>query len=207
MERGWPDQPGLWRRAARAARVFVVVPEVSDLRGGAWGSRLGPRFSLAARHTYPGVIPVSVFEYRRTGGPAPRTRLVRRGGQEVVVRRDGTALPVEPSATGGFVEAFQVSSFKRRDHWRLGIKGWAVDTARRRPARVILGFAGGRLLLAGRPTKPRPDIAESVGETARRSGFDLSLVRDGAAALAEPRGLRLFSIGEGHAWELRRLHP
>jgi hypothetical protein len=58
------DDQGAWKRGAKGARVFVVVPQTGLLRG--VPRRLGPdRLPLRDYRIYPGWIDLGVFEYRR----------------------------------------------------------------------------------------------------------------------------------------------
>jgi len=63
------DDRGARRYTARAARVFVVVPQVFGLTGQSGRSFLADRFSLQTHRVYPGVYRVAVFEWKREGGP------------------------------------------------------------------------------------------------------------------------------------------
>jgi hypothetical protein len=141
----------------------------------------------------------------RGAGPPPRGERPPRvlpaitlrtaAGVERIVLPSGRALPVAPG--GGFVDYGYVRGGS------LVLQGWAADVAAGVPAHQILVFADGRLVFAGPPNVPRPDVADALGKP-RLAGagyrvlVPVSAVREGAVR----RDVRIFSVVGGRALEV-----
>ena len=119
--------------------------------------------------------------------------LARRGGGVAVVPSRGPEIAVEPGVADGYVDSVSA------DGGRLSVAGWATDAAHRGPVDSVLLFADGRLVQAGRPTRPtaRPDPDVRSGGPARRVRVHR---RRGADAGTR---LRVFAVVDGRASELR----
>lgn len=68
---GVNDEEG-WESALDGRRVFLVVPQIHALSGIPRRSGPGARFELKQHRIYPGLIPLGVFQYTRSGVP-PRS--------------------------------------------------------------------------------------------------------------------------------------
>jgi Dolichyl-phosphate-mannose-protein mannosyltransferase len=177
-------------------RVFVVIPV--EFGGGPARYRrdhLGAGYSLARHHVYPGLVRVGAFEFVRKGVPVEATLRSRTGG-DVVLRPGQAPLPVAHHPDSGSVDAVV------EDHDELTVGGWAVDPATRRPSRLVLLFSDGRLVVAGRASIPRPDIAALLGNASLRAGYRLTAIREDAHALARPGRLKVVAISGRRAWAL-----
>lgn len=149
-------------------------------------------------------VTFEAYPVRGAGPPAagtrppavlPRYLLEHVGPGDRIVTPGGATLPVAPG--GGFVDY----GFVRRGG--LVLQGWAADVARGLPARTILVFADGRLVFAGAPDVPRPDVAAALGKPALSgAGYAIvvpvAAVRDGGAR----RDVRIFSLVRGRALEV-----
>ena len=125
----------------------------------------------------------------------PRYTLVRRDGGDSIVTPAGQALPV--SAGGGFVDYGYV---RRRS---LVLSGWAADVASDVPARTVLVFADGRLLFAGPPSHPRPDVAAALGKPAlRRAGYAIVVPETDVRVDGARRDVRIFGVVGSRALEV-----
>jgi hypothetical protein len=182
-----------WAPVARSQRVLLVIQPVEALRDKSWNRRLGGGYELSERRQFAGVIPVVVYDYRRTEGDARPTRLV---GDRIRLSGGGT-LRVDRPETPGFVEV--VTS---KDEV-LKVHGWAIDSRAGVPPRRILVFdRQGCLLMSGRPETVREDVAREHGEGFRRSGFQIEQLAGDAEKLAQPGAVRVFGASRTRAWEL-----
>ena len=80
------------------------------------------------------------------------------------------------------------------------LTGWAATRAYA-PVRMVLVFAGGRLVGAGIPTLERPDVSEGRGVPATNLGFVVAVPR--GAVRAKRGSLRVFGVTDGKAAPLR----
>ena len=129
-------------------------------------------------------------------GAGGTAKLVERDGGEVVVLPTGRQVPLTGEGMTGFIDRLTYHGNQ------LNVTGWAVDTKRRRAPDQILVFGDGGLLVAGRPSVDRPDIAARFGEGAKRSGFLASALTDQAKTLADPKKLRVVAVAGGRAMVL-----
>lgn len=127
--------------------------------------------------------------------PLPRYTLVRRDGADAIVTPAGRALPVSPG--GGFVDY----GYVRRGS--LVLTGWAADVAKGIPARMLLVFADGRLVFAGPPTFPRPDVAAALGKPAlSRAGYDVLVPEPEVRVDGARSDVRIFGLVGERALEV-----
>ena len=188
-----------WGPVAQSQRVTLVVQPVEALSGISWNRRLGGDYELRERRTFPGAIPVVVYEYRRTRGRVTPTQLLGGSGDERIRLPGGDVLPVDGPGSTGFVEVV----FSRDEV--LNVHGWAIDSRGERPARRVVVFdEGGCLVASGRPRLLRDDVAAAEGAPFRRSGFRLEALPGDAETLAQPGRLRVFGVSGSRAWELSR---
>jgi hypothetical protein len=132
---------------------------------------------------------------QRAPRPLPRYTLVRRGSRDAIVTPAGRALPV--AAGGGFVDY----GYVRRA--TLVLTGWAADVAKSVPARTVLVFADGRLVFAGPPTLPRPDVAAALGKPAlRRAGYAVLVPERDVRVAGGRRDVRIIALVGGRALEV-----
>jgi hypothetical protein len=78
-----------------------------------------------------------------------------------------------------------------RDEELVRLNGWAVDAEHDGPVDQIVGFAGDRLLFAGAPSLPRPDIGRDEGTSGEDLGFGFEVAADrldGAPSVFAVRG-------------------
>ena len=128
-------------------------------------------------------------------------RLATGGERSRLVLGSGRSVPVAPGAATGFVEKRSAPS-----PGQLQVIGWAADPRKRRRVERVLVFADGRLVAAGRPAVPRPDVVASLGRAALYSGFRLvASIPDAEAVAATPSRLRVFGMLDGRATELARV--
>jgi hypothetical protein len=128
-------------------------------------------------------------------GTLPRYTLVRRSGADAIVTPAGRALPV--SAGGGFVDYGYV---RRRS---LVLTGWVADVATGMPARTVLVFADGRLVFAGPPSHPRPDVAAALGKPAlRRAGYAVRVPERDVRVDGARSDVRIFGLVGERALEV-----
>lgn len=140
-----------------------------------------------------GVGPQPVGEEPRS--PLPGYTLVHRDAGDAIVTPAGTTLPV--SAGGGFVDY----GYVRRA--TLVVSGWAADVAKGVPARTVLVFADGRLVFAGPPASPRPDVAAALGKPAlSRAGYAALVPEREVRAHGTRRDVRVFALVGNRALEV-----
>ena len=101
----------------------------------------------------------------------------------------GTALSITPQNEGLFT-----------------VRGWAVDTDARAPAKLVLVADGQRIVAWATPNISRPDVQQSLGGEFLRSGFELEFARSRIKGLGGAPGLanlRLYGLlQDGRAQEL-----
>ncbi|HEY8407521.1 MAG TPA: hypothetical protein VIK66_06055 [Gaiellaceae bacterium] len=153
-----------------------------------------------------GSISVSFDAYRISGAgprpvgvraspPLPRYTLERRGGGDAIVTPAGRVLPVAQG--GGFVDY----GYVRRG--TLVLSGWAADVATGVPARMVLVFADGRLVFAGPPTTPRPDVAAALGKPGlRHAGYAVLVPEQDVRVDGGRRDVRIVALVGGQALEV-----
>jgi hypothetical protein len=129
-------------------------------------------------------------------GVGQEAELIEQGEQNVVVLPSGQRIVVAPESITGFIDRLTYLGDQ------LTVTGWAVDTERRRATDQIMVFSKDGLLVAGRPSSSRPDIAARFGPAAERSGFLLSTFSDQAEELADPSKVRVIAIAGDRASEL-----
>jgi len=153
--------PVAWEPARRGGSVFLML---FDPPGGDDGAPpyAGPagRFVLRQSRRYPGLLPFFVGRY---SGIA-HGRVVKRSGSEAVVLTGTGLIQVKPSVATGAVEDLST------DGGQLSVTGWAVSAAGHQPADRLLAFSRGRLVATAEPTRPRPDVADSLGDQAQNGG-------------------------------------
>jgi hypothetical protein len=101
---------------------------------------------------------------------------------------DGRRLEITGGGVRGYVDRSE------RDDQLVRLNGWAVDTQRGAPVDRIVVFAGDRLLAAGAPSLPRPDIGDQEGVPPARLGFGIEV-----AAERLKGKLRVFAVHGGAA--------
>jgi hypothetical protein len=132
---------------------------------------------------------------RRPPRVLPHILLEAVSGGERIVLPDGRALPVGHG--GGFVDYGYVRGGS------LVLQGWAANVATDVPAREVLVFADGRLVYAGAPNAPRPDVAASLGHPQlRRAGYRVLVPEDEVRANGVRRDVRIFSLVGSRALEV-----
>lgn len=87
------------------------------------------------------------------------------------------------------------------------VRGWAVDTFARKPAKLVLLARGEGIVAWATPQIPRPDVQQSLGsETFRRSGFQVEVPWNRIARASGDRdlsSLRVYGLlHDGRALEL-----
>ena len=104
-------------------------------------------------------------------------------------------IPVVPNT--GFIDF----AYPRRD--ALVLRGWVGDSTTGIPARLILVYADGRLVFAGRPNTRRPDVAQALGQPRLvRAGYTIVLPLRELMTNGERRHLRVFWIAGSRAFEV-----
>ncbi|MGN6798798.1 MAG: hypothetical protein ACTHKS_11680 [Gaiellaceae bacterium] len=125
----------------------------------------------------------------------PRYALLARDGGEFIRAPSGRVYPV--SAGGGFVDY----GFVRRRG--LVLTGWAADVAGDVPARMVLVFADGKLVYAGAPNLPRPDVAAALGKpNLRHAGYAIVIPENEVRLNGARRDVRIFGLVGGRALEV-----
>jgi hypothetical protein len=169
-------------------------------------TRVGVMVSPAALHQGTNRVEVYALSGSRERirlARVPRTdatfdaELVERAGRDVVKESGRREIPVVTGAVAGFVDALEI------DGNTVTASGWAIDRQRRRVADRVLVFVGSRLIAEGRPSAPRPDIAQQFGQELERAGFRLEGVAPRAAD-GGPQPVRVLAISGGRAAELER---
>jgi 4-amino-4-deoxy-L-arabinose transferase-like glycosyltransferase len=152
------------------------------------------RRALARAHRVPGPVSLVQFQHKHPPALAPGWEQLERhefaGHQTLIL---STYLPLSPERYRGFrlapgrATGAVDSVSKTADGLLLG--GWAL-TRDSHPANHILAFAGGTLVGAGVPNRPRPDVAKSQGLSTDMVGFMLVLptLREG-----QRRSLRVIA--------------
>ena len=113
----------------------------------------------------------------------------------------GAAIPIVPGSSTGFVE-----ETTRSDAFHLAVLGWAADPSRRDPVDSVVVLVDGRLLGTVSPDDLRPDVAQTLGTVARRSGFRLEAeYPNPERVVRRPDRVRAFAVLRGRAVELPRL--
>ena len=90
---------------------------------------------------------------------------------------------------GGYVDGVGLEGGK------VHFYGWAVDGKAKAPANAIYVYLGDRVIGAGVPFVPRPDVTS--GMTNRMAGFQIVVARD-VKVPSTNRRLRFFSINPGN---------
>lgn len=95
---------------------------------------------------------------------------------------------------GGYVDSVELEGGKARFY------GWAVDGKAKTPANSIYVYLGGRVIGAGIPSIPRPDITPGMAN--QMAGFQIVVARD-VKVPSTNRRLRFFSINpDNRVYEL-----
>jgi hypothetical protein len=185
-------------------RVTAVVPAYRDRGELRFGALVPPRefragpnrvavYAVTGRGPSAALAPLSVAPQ----GAAPRGRLAEDATRIDLGRRE---LRVREAGDWGFVE-----NMKGPDRLHLAVSGWAARRGQRRPVDRVLVFADGRLIAAGKPDRPRPDVAGDLGSGALMSGYGFAIARRDAAELAgSPSRIRVFAAVGDVATELAR---
>lgn len=83
------------------------------------------------------------------------------------------------------------------------LRGWSADVAGGVPASLILVYADGKLVFAGKPNTRRPDVAVALGHPdLKASGFTMLVPLREVRVGRQRRHVRIFSIVEGKALEV-----
>ncbi len=184
------NDPSVWERAAHGGRVFVAHLELVPTIGLPRLAGPNNRVPLRGERRFAGSFPLVVGRY--TGRLEGRLR--RRNGQLVIDWSLGHDIQVTPKATRGAVDSVSMSAAV------LNIAGWATDGVGQAGAEAVLAFSGRRLLAAGWPTAPRPDVAKAYGSRAILSGYALTVPITRSHDL--PSRLRVFALVRSRASEL-----
>jgi len=137
---------------------------------------------------------------RPAGGRVTESyRLVRRDGRELLLTSGGTEAWVRPKAALGVYESIDLDY----GSGSLAVGGWATAPDGRGADRVVV-FVDGRFIVAGRPSRARPDVAKRLGAEARNSGFALTGRIDLDSEVNRRSGARVFAIVGHRAGELGR---
>jgi len=183
-------------------RVSAVVPPYRDRGELRFGALIPPRefrdgrnriavYAVTGEGRSATLAPLTVAAQ----GAAPRGRLAE-GAATIDV--GGRSLRVRAARDWGYVE-----NVKGPDPLHLAVRGWAARRGQRTPVDRVLVFADGRLIAAGKPDRPRPDVAGDLGRGALMSGYGFDIARRDAAELAgSPSRLRVFAVVGGEATEL-----
>jgi hypothetical protein len=136
----------------------------------------------------------------RGAGPPAAGELTTQPLPAIALTDNGLAtatrlIPVVPNT--GFIDF----AYPRRD--ALVLRGWVGDSTTGIPARLILVYADGRLVFAGRPNTRRPDVAQALGEPRLvRAGYTIVLPLRELMTNGERRHLRVFWIAGSRAFEV-----
>jgi hypothetical protein len=136
-----------------------------------------------------------------SGGQAPveSFKLTKRGGRDVLVTVSGREIAIRRGAVLG---AYENISFDYGEG-RFAVDGWAASPDRG-PAERVAVFVDGQLVLEGRPSVPRPDVAKELGPDTNAAGFELSGMVDRDSEVNRRSKARVFAIIGGSASELER---
>jgi hypothetical protein len=177
--------------------VWVAVQSViGGVKPGA--PEVGPGFELVSKRFFKGFQRIGVFRYRREpSGPFAGATLESRDGRAVLDVPGQAERPV--TSGSGFVEGVRVFED------RLWVAGWAADDRTERVPRTVLLFHDGRFLGVARPALKRPDVAQSLGPGALRSGYRVEVFTGRASRLGRVERLEVVAVSGDRAWKLSAL--
>jgi mannosyltransferase len=126
-------------------------------------------------------------------------RLVGGRARGQLVLPGGRRLGLVPGAIDGVLEG-------SKGEWRaLTVTGWAVDRARGRAVDRVFVFADGELVMSGRLSVERPDVAKTLERPPRFLGYRLTGALDHADRLAGSSRIRVVAVSGTRASELPRV--